>query len=507
MQQLTQPTRRRGRSWRFDWSVLLVYGTFVPAVAAGLTGGPESPWSMIAVGLLFQLATVAGVVFAARAGWHPALDARTRRAWRTICAALILLAASQIARVVQPPAETGTFPSPGDVLRLGFVPVLLVGLALLPLRAQSRQDRHKIWLDTGIVIAAAGMLLWTVNVEPAIRGNVSGQALAAMLAYPVGDLALIFGAALVLLRGAASSVRRPLTALVAGLLCLTMGDLYMGRQVIRPGELIPEPWQTTCWLVGIMLLCVAGYEQCRQAGGHRLSYSEKPLRPVTLLPYVAVAFGYVLLVFTTWRLQLFQMSGLVFGAVVLTALVVGRQVVAQRETHAIAVTDPLTGLVNRKRLQDALSLALTRSARSGQQVAAMLVDMNGFKQVNDNLGHDAGDQLLVAFAQILHRNVLGADVVGRLGGDEFAVILHNIGSAANAVAVAKRITADTRHPVLLGDTPVAPSASIGIAIAGPGELLPDELMRRADMAMYRAKQAKMTGFELYREHLAQHQAP
>jgi diguanylate cyclase (GGDEF)-like protein len=192
--------------------------------------------------------------------------------------------------------------------------------------------------------------------------------------------------------------------------------------------------------------------------------------------------------------------------VTLTALVVARQLVAQREIHEMAVTDPLTGLVNRKRLQDALSLALTRSARSGQRVAAMLVDMNGFKQINDTLGHEAGDQLLVAFGQILRRNVLGADVVGRLGGDEFAVVLHNIGSEANVVAVAERIAADMRHPVLLGDTPVQPSASIGIAVAGPGELSPDELMHRADLAMYRAKRAKTTGFELYSDDLAEHPA-
>ena len=497
--QLARPIRWHGGTQRFDWSVPVVYGTFAPAIAAGLTASPKRPWAMFAVGLLFQLATVASVVFAARAGWHPALDARTRRAWRTICAALVVLAASQVARVVQPPEESGRFPSPGDVLRLGVVPVLLVGLALLPLRDKSRQDRHKIWLDTGIVMAAAGMLLWSVDVEPAILGNVSGQALAAVLAYPVGDLAMIFGAVLVLMRGAASSVRRPVSALVAGLSCLTAGDMYMSRQVIHPGALVAERWQTTCWLVGIMLLCVAGYEQCRQAGGHRLTYGEKALRPVTRLPYLAVALGYALLVFTTWRLQLLEMRGLALGAMVLTALVMGRQLVAQRETHEMAVTDPLTGLVNRKRLQDALRLALARGARSGQHVAAMLMDMNGFKQVNDTLGHEAGDQLLIAFGQILRRNVLGADIVGRLGGDEFAVVLHNIGSAANAVAVAERIAADMRQPVLLGDTPVQPNASIGIALAEPGELSPDELMHRADLAMYRAKRAKTTGFELYRE--------
>jgi diguanylate cyclase (GGDEF)-like protein len=207
---------------------------------------------------------------------------------------------------------------------------------------------------------------------------------------------------------------------------------------------------------------------------------------VSRLPYVAVALGYALLTFMTWRLQLLQMSGLVVGAVVLT--------------------DPLTGLVNRKRLQDALSLALTRGARSGQRVAAMLMDMNGFKQVNDMLGLEAGDQLLIAFGRVLQRNVLGADVVGRLGGDEFAVVLHNIGSAANAVAVAERIAADLGQPVLLGDTPVQPSASIGIAVAGPGEVSPEELMRRADLAMYRAKRGKTTGFALYQDEVAEHPA-
>jgi diguanylate cyclase len=91
-----------------------------------------------------------------------------------------------------------------------------------------------------------------------------------------------------------------------------------------------------------------------------------------------------------------------------------------------------------------------------------------------------------------------------LGGDEFAVVLHNIGSAANAVAVAERITAETHQPVLLGDTPVQPRASIGIAVAGSGELSPDELMHRADVAMYRAKRAKAAGYALYHDDLAEH---
>jgi diguanylate cyclase (GGDEF)-like protein len=105
--------------------------------------------------------------------------------------------------------------------------------------------------------------------------------------------------------------------------------------------------------------------------------------------------------------------------------------------------------------------------------------------------------LLIAFGQLLRRNVLGADVVGRLGGDEFAVVLQNIGSPAYALAVVERIMANMRQPVVIADASVRPSASIGIAIAAPGELSAEELIRRADLAMYRAKRARTTGYEVY----------
>ena len=127
--------------------------------------------------------------------------------------------------------------------------------------------------------------------------------------------------------------------------------------------------------------------------------------------------------------------------------------------------------------------------------------MNGFKQINDTMGHEAGDRLLVAVSRILRNNVLGHDVVGRLGGDEFAVVLHDIASPANAQAVVERIVADLRNPVLIGDTPVQPRASIGIAVAGPGELTVDRLLHFADLAMYHAKadtrQSGTTSFAHY----------
>jgi diguanylate cyclase (GGDEF)-like protein len=164
--------------------------------------------------------------------------------------------------------------------------------------------------------------------------------------------------------------------------------------------------------------------------------------------------------------------------------------VAQRDNHRMAVTDGLTGLANRARLHEVLATALHRSPRPGQLTAVLLTDLNGFKQVNDTLGHAAGDRLLIAYGEMLCRSVRAGDLAARLGGDEFAIVLQQVGSAADAEAVARRIVRETETPVLVGDTPIRISGSIGIALSAPGDLDPDELLRRADQAMYEAKRAK-----------------
>src|SRR6185369_8176510 len=176
--------------------------------------------------------------------------------------------------------------------------------------------------------------------------------------------------------------------------------------------------------------------------------------------------------------------GLVIGAVLLTVFVMCRQVLVLRENHQMAITDGLTGLANRSRLHDALSLALTRSARNGRPVAVLLADLNGFKEINDTLGHAAGDQLLVAFAGILRRSVLGSDVVARLGGDEFAIVLPDIGAPANTAAVLRRIRQEMQIPIMIGDVAVQIRAALGITVATPGETDSDALMHRAAQAMY-----------------------
>jgi len=158
--------------------------------------------------------------------------------------------------------------------------------------------------------------------------------------------------------------------------------------------------------------------------------------------------------------------------------------------------DALTGLANRAAFLADLDRAVDGDREHGGQSAVMFVDLNGFKQVNDTWGHDAGDALLVGFAKALQDNTLGADTAARLGGDEFGVVLGRIGSRENAEAVARRIIAALAEPIDVGGQRLHARASIGIAMSDAG-FGADEMLRRADVAMYHVKRQKINGWRCY----------
>jgi diguanylate cyclase (GGDEF)-like protein/PAS domain S-box-containing protein len=149
--------------------------------------------------------------------------------------------------------------------------------------------------------------------------------------------------------------------------------------------------------------------------------------------------------------------------------------------------DSLTGLVNRSAFLQRLELALVDAQDRHGHVAVLYLDLDGFKKVNDTLGHNRGDALLVSTAISLRRCVLGADVVGRLGGDEFGIVLTNVNGIDDVTAAANRIMADLTHPGPLPQGLARPRASIGIALSDPDSTDTDQLLHRADAAMYRAK--------------------
>jgi diguanylate cyclase (GGDEF)-like protein len=163
-----------------------------------------------------------------------------------------------------------------------------------------------------------------------------------------------------------------------------------------------------------------------------------------------------------------------------------RRAAEQRLTF-LALHDPLTGLANRRLLLDRLSIALARMARSGRMVAVLYLDLDRFKEVNDTLGHDQGDQLLLRAAARLGELVRDSDTLARLGGDEFVLVADDLTGPAEAVAIAQRIVDALKEPFdLPGGARVSVGASVGVAVAAAGAD-PSTLLRHADAAMYQAK--------------------
>ena len=171
------------------------------------------------------------------------------------------------------------------------------------------------------------------------------------------------------------------------------------------------------------------------------------------------------------------------------AAVAGETLERQRlvaEMTRMARFDPLTGLANRALFSDRLEHALGLSRRGHGTVAVLYCDLDGFKGVNDRLGHDAGDQVLGEVGRRLQTVLRSADTAARLGGDEFAILAEDLLDGEEAITIGGRIVEAFADPILLRDQSIPLGISVGVAVS-TGDLPPDQLLRNADMAMYRAK--------------------
>src|SRR4051794_14765600 len=171
---------------------------------------------------------------------------------------------------------------------------------------------------------------------------------------------------------------------------------------------------------------------------------------------------------------------------------------AERLSHQ-AMYDPLTGLANRTLFVDRLERALARSDRTHIGPAVMFLDLDGFKHVNDTLGHSGGDQLLQMVAERLLEAVRSGDTVARMGGDEFTVLCDELGDEQEATAVADRIIDALGRRFTIGSRKVTIGASVGISLSQSPRDYPATLIREADTAMYQAKDAGRGRWEIFRE--------
>ena len=172
----------------------------------------------------------------------------------------------------------------------------------------------------------------------------------------------------------------------------------------------------------------------------------------------------------------------------------------EEQLRKLAFHDPLTLLANRSLFWNRVEHALALANRSQQQVAVMFLDLDNFKNINDSLGHDAGDRLLQAAAQRLIKSTRPSDTVARMGGDEFAILLEGIRSETDVERIATPITAAFNRPLLLDGRETDASASIGVACSRPGDDA-EQLLRNADIAMYNAKAAGKARLVLFQSHM------
>ncbi len=199
-------------------------------------------------------------------------------------------------------------------------------------------------------------------------------------------------------------------------------------------------------------------------------------------------------------LQVQQMQDLKHINATLEAEIVERRQ-AEERAHGLATRDPLTGLLNRRSLVDSLEHAIARSERNNEGMALLFLDMDRFKTINDTLGHDVGDELLMQVAARLKLAVRESDMVARLGGDEFVVLMEGLPAYPDAAEVANKIIQANAATYDIGVHCLKTSVSIGISLYPQDGDSVQALMKNADLAMYHAKQQQRGTVQFFHEEL------
>jgi diguanylate cyclase len=388
-------------------------------------------------------------------------------------------------------------PSLADAFYVTFYPVTYAGLMLL-LRSQVRRFSLASWLDGAVAGFGAAALCATFAFGAVLHhdhGNATGVAV--NLVYPVGDvllLGLVVGGAAIV----SGRRRLPWLLLAAGYALNTVGDIF---NVLNSTSFVGTLFNAIAWPLSILLVSVAVWIRTPSP---RPTTVEEP--PGFLLP--ALAAGAALMILFIGSLNHVGRVSLALAAATLVvagvrsalSLLGLRALTDQRRREA--ATDQLTGLGNRRalfQLLDAFVAEQRDPDAHARSLAFMFVDLDRFKEVNDSFGHATGDELLRQLGARLEDSLRSSDLVVRLGGDEFALALLD-GDADYAATVAGRLAGRIEEPFSLDAVRVQIGASIGIAVFPDDALDPADLVRCADLAMYRAK-VEGKRFAIYQEDL------
>ncbi len=441
------------------------------------------------------------------------LPGPTRRFWRhqTLAGALVGVATvAQGVDVLMHPQATGQRTGP---VMLGFdtlaMVVIMWSLYRLPLGEQTRRERLRVALDAGTVMLATSVFFVHFHTMPqlAVPGvNATTTLVSSAMVTTLASM-VVFAVAKVVMSSYAFIDKDSLRLFACAILSGCISSLPQPYLATMPDK--NHLLFSTVSMPLVMFFAAWAGERQRTAGRRAAAAAGQRRRPFSVLPYIAVAAVDALLIWVLWSMDLGDLAArwdtmpprerlvmmwdpFLVGAVavLLTGLVVLRQLTAFQDNRRLlerldhgATHDALTQLPNRRLFHERLQRAVADPG--GGTLSVALIDLDDFKVVNDNLGHEAGDALLIAVAQRLKACVRAADTVARLGGDEFVVIFDDVEPGA-AAAAAERIITALAPPVVAEGHELLIRASIGIADGGPGSD-PSDLLRQADIAMYAAK--------------------
>jgi diguanylate cyclase (GGDEF)-like protein len=417
------------------------------------------------------------------------------RAWRLLGAAAAAWSAGSVVWAVQELVlgRYDPFPSWADAGYLAFSLLAVCGLLTLPELPSRTSGRLLLALD-GLAVAAALLLIAWLG----LLGNLSrvdgGFSTVLAVAFPACDLLVAAVVILVLDRVPVRSASGLAALAVAGVAAADgVYAVLAGTGAYGTGGPLEVAWPAA-----FLLLSVA-------ASRPRVELPEQHRPAGRLLPAAPAALAFTALLVSGKLLS--GLDGvLTADLVVLVGALAARQTLLAYEnaalrdslearlgvvtarSHELAVTDPLTGLPNRDAFTKSLEASLAER-RDGEQVGLVLLDLDGFQQVNDAFGHVTGDALLTAVARRLDDSIRGGQTLARVAGDEFAVVVPGLRSGVAALSVAARLTGCLSEPLHVGGLEVVLAASAGVALSGDAADTASDLLRDADTAMYAAKVA------------------
>jgi diguanylate cyclase (GGDEF)-like protein len=384
------------------------------------------------------------------------------------------------------------FPSWADAGYLAFYPAM-IGALIIQIHRTRRGVASSVWLDSAVGSLGAATVLAVLLepvLTPALHGSVSLAGVIS-LAYPMVDLLLVAAVTGMAVLRVGSGGGREWGWLAGGLLVFAASDVVYALRLAADVYQVGTPLDAG-WPLGLAMLAVWVHQAKLPPGPVQREETPRATGAIALaVPAVATAAAAVVLIAgarTRLSLVAVLLAGLTLAAAAGRTQLAFRQLVRLADLRRQAATDDLTGLPNRRAFYIEVPRLLA-SAQSQAQ-ALLLLDLDRFKEVNDSLGHQAGDQLLVRVGRLLLEQLRPDDMLARLGGDEFAILLSDTDQDQAAV-VADKLRAALAAPVSIEGIALYTDASIGIALFPEHGRDLSLLLRHADIAMYKAKTTRV----------------